>query len=502
MLCIQYEVSKRKVVHEQENQTLLNHFTRWCTWSNMVIRVDKCVSFGIKKSSTSSIQFLPKLIINRKLVPAVNIGESFKFLGRYFNFSMDNNKHMSILLETTNDLMTKIDQLPCHPKYKLSLYHRIILSKIAWHLTIADLSNTWVVEILDTIVANFVRHWLELPIRATLSQLIISKSHYGLSLILPSTKFIQCQTTIRNALESSPDPDIRYLWEDSSENTNIQYDQYKNAKQVLKAVQKQHQCRLEYELISQGFITSSIIKFASPKVTSLWSTVQKSMPKNIPNFSLKYLTNTLATRKNLFKWSIGQSSACSFCLQSETLQHVVSSCKSYLDQARYTWRHDLVLNFIANTLSALPSCSIYADLPAFLSSSLVTGDSLRPDLLFITKNNTLHILELTIGFETNIKVNSDRKALKYNPLHKDLRSKYIQIKFINLSLGALGTVGSSSDSFTELLKAVDFDCKMQKAILFRIMNITIRCTYYIFCCRNKPWTSPKLTRHIKNLRTQ
>ena len=218
------------------------------------------------------------------------------------------------------------------------------------------------------------------------------------------------------------------------------------------------------------------------------------MPKNIFNFSLKYLTNTLATRKKLFKWSIGQSSACSFCLQSETLQHVVSSCKSYLDQGRYTWRHDSVLNFIANTLSALPSCSIYADLPAFLSPSLVTGDSLRPDLLLITKNNTLHILELTIGFETNIKVNSNRKALKYNPLHQDLCSKYIQTKFINLSLCALGTVGSSSDSFTELLKAVDFDSKMQKAILSRIMNITIRCTYYIFlfCCRNKPWTSPKL----------
>ena len=207
------------------------------------------------------------------------------------------------------------------------------------------------------------------------------------------------------------------------------------------------------------------------------------MPKNIFNFYLKYLHNTLPTRKNLFKWSIGQSSACSFCLQSETPQHVVSSCKSYLDQGRYTWRHDSVLNFIANTLSALPSCFIYADLPAFLSPSLVTGDSLRPDLLLITKNNTLYILELTIVFETNIKVNSDRKALKYNPLHQDLRSKYIQIKFINLPLGALGTVGSSSDSFIELLNAVDFDSKMQKAILYRITNLYILRSLYDNLCQ-------------------
>ena len=118
-------------------------------------------------------------------------------------------------------------------------------------------------------MAKFVRHWLKLPISATLSQLIINKSNYGLSLILPSTKFIQCQTIMRNALKSSPNPDIRYLWQGSSQNTNVQYDQYKNTKQVLKAVQKQHQGRLEHELTSQGFIISSIIKFTSPKVTSL-----------------------------------------------------------------------------------------------------------------------------------------------------------------------------------------------------------------------------------------
>ena len=147
-------------------------------------------------------------------------------------------------------------------------------------------------ENLDTIVAKFVRHWLKLPISATLSQLIINKSNYGLSLILPSTKFIQCQTIMRNALKSSPNPDIRYLWQGSSQNTNVQYDQYKNTKQVLKAVQKQHQGRLEHELTSQDFIISSIIKFTSPKITSLWSIVQQNMSKNIFNFSLKYLINT------------------------------------------------------------------------------------------------------------------------------------------------------------------------------------------------------------------
>jgi len=95
-------------------------------------------------------------------------------------------------------------------------------------------------------MAKFEHHWLKLPISATLSQLIIGKSNYGLSLIPPSTKFTKCQTTIQSALKSSPNPNIRHLWQDSSQNTNVQYDPYKNTKQVLKAIQKQHQGRLEH----------------------------------------------------------------------------------------------------------------------------------------------------------------------------------------------------------------------------------------------------------------
>ena len=125
---------------EREKQVLLNHFTRWYSWADMTIRVEKCMSFGIKKSSNSSVQFCPKLPINQNLVPAVEIGNSFKYLGRFFTFTMDNCEHKSILLDTLSDLLNKIDVIPCHPKNKLLLYHRYILSELSWHLTIADLN--------------------------------------------------------------------------------------------------------------------------------------------------------------------------------------------------------------------------------------------------------------------------------------------------------------------------------------------------------------------------
>ena len=49
---------------ENDNQLLLNCFTRWCQWVKMTIRVDKCTSFGIEKCSTRSLQFQLSLLIN------------------------------------------------------------------------------------------------------------------------------------------------------------------------------------------------------------------------------------------------------------------------------------------------------------------------------------------------------------------------------------------------------------------------------------------------------
>ena len=133
--------------------------------------------------------------------------------------------------------MNQIDFLHCHPKNKLLLYHRFVLSKVSWHFTIANLGKTWVVENLDNLVSSYVRRWLDLPISATLSTLALPKAKYGINFVLPSTKFSQCQTVIRNALKSSPNSEINSLWAQTSFDCNVQYDLYQNTKQVLNAVQ-------------------------------------------------------------------------------------------------------------------------------------------------------------------------------------------------------------------------------------------------------------------------
>ena len=116
---------------ESENQHLLNRFSLWCQWSDMVIRVDKCSSFGIKKALTKSIQYLPKLFIENNIIQTTKLGESFSYLGRYFDFEMSNKEHKLQLISLVNDLMSDIDRKPLHPKNKLILYTRYVSTKIS-----------------------------------------------------------------------------------------------------------------------------------------------------------------------------------------------------------------------------------------------------------------------------------------------------------------------------------------------------------------------------------
>ena len=127
-----------------------------------------------------------------------------------------------------------------------------------------------------------------------------------------------------------------------------------------------------------------------------------------------------------------------------------------------------------------------------MSPSLITGDSFRSELLLFTRNNALYVHELTLGFETNTQPNSVRKATKFTPILQNLSSSYNKVIFINVSMGAIGVMGSSCDSFLTLLKGLNFDKVIQRRIVMKAINITIRSTYYIFCQRNKPWNNLEL----------
>ena len=68
---------------------------------------------------------------------------------------------------------------------------------------------------------------------------------------------------------------------------NIQYDVYKNTKDVVKAVRSEHRHRLQTHLQSQGAIISFVLDDSLTVTKSIWTSVQSKMPKNIFNFTIR-----------------------------------------------------------------------------------------------------------------------------------------------------------------------------------------------------------------------
>ena len=170
--------------------------------------------------------------------------------------------------------------------------------------------------------------------------------------------------------------------------------------------------KLQHHLTSQDFSFSNVIKYSLSSVNSIWSEAQSHLPKNIYNFTIRYINNSLPTRKNMARWGLSQSPDCSFCLNPESLLHVVAGCQQYLD--RFTWRHDSILNFIAKSLQPVINVhsSLYADVNGFLNPSIISGENYRPDLLFLIQSTCLYVLKLTVGFESNLNNIAVRKKEK------------------------------------------------------------------------------------------
>ena len=88
------------------------------------------------------------------------------------------------------------------------IYQRYVLSKLSWNLTIADIDVTWVKQFLDSIVNQYIRSWLLIPVAGALDIIQLSKRKFGTCFVMVSTRFTQCQTVIGNNLQKSSNNDV------------------------------------------------------------------------------------------------------------------------------------------------------------------------------------------------------------------------------------------------------------------------------------------------------
>ena len=213
---------------------------------------------------------------------------------------MSNKDHMNRILDTVNTNMESINNLPLHPKNKMKLYHRYLLSKISWDLTVTDIPETWLKNNVDNLITSYIRLWFEIPIAGTLEGISLPHSKFGFSFIKVSTKALKCRVNFRYKLSTSPNADIRKMKYDTSRN-NIKYDQYESSRDAIKDIRNTSENRI-LEMPSQGLIMRAIRDHACTGSNIYWHKALSRLPKkNIYSFVTRYLNNTLTNGTNLFK---------------------------------------------------------------------------------------------------------------------------------------------------------------------------------------------------------
>ena len=89
-------------------------------------------------------------------------------------------------------------------------------------------------------------------------------------------------------------------------------------------------------------------------------------------------------------------------------------------------------------------------------------------------------------------INAVHKKEKYLNLINQMSRNYRCVRFVNLSMSSLGVFSDECSTFLDMMNDIGIDKKQQRYIIKKMINIAIRATYYIFCCRNRNRDSPDL----------
>ena len=460
----------------------------------------------MKKVRIHSQQYLPYLLLSGERIPPVDIGGSFVYLGKSFDFGMNNIGAKNETMKSLEENISKLDSLPLHPGSKIKIVTGYIYSKIKWNLSCYIFDIAWLKQSCDSLILRFVRKWLNFHPGANTVHLSFPLKKLGLNLSLPSHVYQHCKVTVRNILRHSKDVNIRKLYiETHLKNINSDLlveegqkisqgnvlQQKSSCKKLLNAQSDQQNWDLFGKLQKQNILIKFLLETCKPSCLTAWNNLATNLPKNIFSFLRRAMILALPTNKNLKTWNLIPTESCPLCNGSvHTQHHILSNCNAAATQHRYLWRHNSVLNTIVYYLMSIldASMKLYVDIPGYRSPEDLFTSGSRPDLVLET-SSCIFALELTVCFETNLLASREYKNNKYKDLENYLCCRGKVFKLILIEFSALGFYSKEIKPFIDFLKLFKLN---HSRILAKCSETCIRSSYYIFNRRNKVWTVPEL----------
>ena len=279
----------------------------------------------------------------------------------------------------------------------------------------------------------------------------------------------------------------------------LKYKQIKACNQKLRRKLKDEETKKQEDQIArykkQGdFLT--LLKQSD--VDAEWKSYIYGINKGAMKFIINSSINTLPTASNLKQWGKRTSNKCHFCDGVETTQHILNGCKTFLDEGRYTWRHDNILHYLYAILKDedIEDIEVYADLPnkqapgggTIPPDVVVTAE--RPDLVIVNKSTKeVQIYELTVPFDNRIQAAHELKIEKYSPLCTDIFQAGWICHLNAIEIGSRGLITKQNKAdIRGLIKPL----KKQKPrhILANLSKLAVLGSYKLFLSRKEKWTNP------------
>ena len=410
----------------------------------MMLKPAKCRSFSIKGGKAAKEIFK----INDHPVPSIE-DEEQKFLGRVLFYSGKSSECSQFLKENIMQRIENLDKTAIRPEFKLEIYQIYILPSIRFLLTVHDLPLSHLTK-LDTMVDQFLKKWAGLPrcatnailhidtalhikkistlykethatthcstrlkgdtiVNLTLDNRLVRESQYTRKQsITVQSEHIYQRALGRNTVQGEIPgltPENVQLGQSFNDSVNpiepgaqIATTGIKPSSEFISNVKNEAKSLVSVEdngkmfehiknLVKQG----NFLKLSKMEQNdATWKSYIYNLPKGTMKWLLNASIDTLPTRVNLKQWGKINNDKC-FCGQRQTLNHILNCCTVSLNQGRFTYRHDSILNYIHKCLDT-SKYTCYTDIQGYQSQN---GGTIPPEILVTPLKTDIVIVDKT-----------------------------------------------------------------------------------------------------------
>ena len=515
----------------KQHQTLVLDVEKKLQSMGLVLKAPKCRSLSIQSGKTTNIQFHLKTNTN-KVVPISSVIEKpMKFLGSVVQ--EDNSPHamFATLSQKLQNKLENIDKSSLRGEYKANIYVRYALPSLRYFMSVHRIHKTHE-EKLDSLAKKYLKKWYNIQKNGVTD---ISIFHpYLLGIKAPSQVYQEAHTStytmirlkgdkvVNQALDSRLGRESAWTNKSSTivkadgvfkkniENKKITFpteesESEKKAlinkakREIRRSIQEKTKATWNNKvnkLLIQGDFASLLIE---EEANITWKSFINNTPRGVLSFALKASVNGLPTPDNLKRWGVKKMDKCVICGNFANLEHVLNWCKTSLNDGRFKWRHDSILNYMTKEMKkgAKEEISIFTDIPGQSINGgtlppdiVVTGQ--RPDIVIINRTEKKIVLfELTVSFEKNVEAANLRKSRRYMDLTSDLVQNGWHAENIPFEIGSRGHIDSrNKTSIFNVMKKYNINIK-KKPFIEDISKISLLCSFALFQAHCQPsWQSP------------